>query len=256
VTLLSVEGLTKQFGGLVAVSDLSFAVERGEILGLIGPNGSGKTTVFNCIMSTDDVTDGRISFDGEDITDAPTHDVVERGVARVSQESNPIDVLSVGANIELFTLPNSLLLCALPDGVRERVADDQARDPAEYAARVDLADRLAETPDSLPHADVRRLEIAKALATEPDLLLLDEPFAGMNQTEIRALSEQIEAFRRDGTTVVIVDHNMRGLMQLVDRVVVLSSGEKLAAGTPEEIVEDERVQRAYLAGERAGVSNR
>jgi len=252
VTLLEIDGLTKRFGGLVAVDDLSFSVESGEIVGLIGPNGSGKTTVFNCIMSTYVPTEGRIQFNGHDVTDDKTYQIVNHGLSRVSQESNPIDLLSVGANIKLFTLPNSFLACALPDAILARRSDG-GPGILDHAERVGLGDKIEEKPGSLAHADVRRLEIAKALATDPDMLLLDEPFAGMNQAEIRELSEQIEQFREEGITMIVVDHNMRGLMQLVDRVVVLSSGQKLAEGEPEEIVDDEAVQEAYLAGEHGGI---
>ena len=240
MSLLSIDNLTKRFGGLTAVDDVSFAVDRGEILGLIGPNGSGKTTVFNCVMGVYDVTAGSVTFDGEEITDHKTHEVVNEGIARVSQESNPIDRYPVAGNIKLFTLPNSVF--SLYGGA----SDEEIYG---YAARVDLEDKLKETPDELPHADVRRLEVAKALATEPELLLLDEPFAGMNQAEIARLSEQIESLRDEGITIVVVDHNMSGLMRLVDRTVVLHNGAKLAAGVPEEIVENEAVQEAYLAGE-------
>ncbi|WP_049927863.1 ABC transporter ATP-binding protein [Halopiger goleimassiliensis] len=240
MSLLEIDGLTKRFGGLTAVDDVSFGVDRGEIVGLIGPNGSGKSTVFNCIMSVYDVTDGAIRFDGEEITDVSTHEVVNRGVARVSQESNPIERYSVAGNIKLFTLPNT---------VRSFYGGADEQEIYGYADRVGLGDKLEEQPDELPHADVRRLEIAKALATEPEVLLLDEPFAGMNQAEISTLAEQIEAMREEGMTMVVVDHNMSGLMSLVDRTVVLHNGSKLAAGLPEEIVEDESVQEAYLAGE-------
>ncbi|MFC4544323.1 ABC transporter ATP-binding protein [Halosolutus amylolyticus] len=240
MSLLDVDGLTKRFGGLVAVDDFSFEVDRGEIVGLIGPNGSGKSTVFNCIMGRYDVTAGSVRFDGDDITDDATHEVVDRGLSRVSQESNPIDRYPVAGNIKLFTLPNSVF------SFYGGASDEEIY---EYAARIDLEDKLQAMPDELPHADVRRLEIAKALATEPDLLLLDEPFAGMNQAEIDALATQIERFREEGMTMVVVDHNMGGLMDLVDRVVVLNNGEKLAAGSPERIAENERVQEAYLAGE-------
>ncbi|WP_265110447.1 ABC transporter ATP-binding protein [Halosolutus halophilus] len=240
MSLLDVSGLTKRFGGLVAVDDFSLAVDRGEIVGLIGPNGSGKSTVFNCIMSSYDVTEGTIRFDGDDITDDATYEVVNRGLSRVSQESNPIDLYPVAGNIKLFTLPNS---------IRSFHGGASDEEIYEYAARIDLEDKLHEMPDELPHADVRRLEIAKALATDPELLLLDEPFAGMNQAEIDELAAQIERFREDGMTMVVVDHNMGGLMDLVDRVVVLNNGEKLAAGSPEAIAENERVQEAYLAGE-------
>ncbi len=143
-------------------------------------------------------------------------------------------------NIRLFTLPNSIR--SLHGGA----SDEEIR---EYAARIDIEDKLHEMPSELPHADVRRLEIAKSLATEPELMLLDEPFAGMNQAEIGELAAQIERFREDGMTMVVVDHNMGGLMELVDRVVVLNNGDFLAAGTPAEIAADDAVQEAYLAGE-------
>ena len=240
MSLLEVDGLTKKFGGLTAVDDLSFEVDRGEILGVIGPNGAGKSTVFNCVMSRYTVTDGTIRFDGDDITDIRTHKIVNKGLSRVTQESDPIDLLPVGGNIKLFTLPNSLR--SLHGGASDR-------EIAGYASRVDLEDKLEETPDELPHADVRRLEIAKALATEPEMMLLDEPFAGMNAQEIGVLSEQIESLREEGMTMIVVDHNMSGLMKLVDRVVVIHNGAKLAEGTPEETAENEDVQEAYLSGE-------
>jgi len=240
VSKLEVDTLRKEFGGLVAVDDLSFDAAEGEILGLIGPNGSGKTTVFNCTMGIYDVTSGAVRYDGEDITDLNTHEIVNSGLSRVSQESNPIDMYPVAGNIKLFTLPNEIT--SLHGGA----SDEEI---AGYASRVDIQDKLQETPDELAHADVRRLEIAKALATEPEMLLLDEPFAGMNRQEVWKLSEQIEALRQNGMTLVVVDHNMSGLMDLVDRVVVLHNGSKLSEGTPEEIAEDERVQEAYLSTE-------
>lgn len=240
MSVLEVENLTKRFGGLVAVDDFSMSVDRGEIVGLIGPNGSGKTTVFNCIMSIYDVTEGTIQFDGDEITDHKTHEIVNKGLSRVSQESNPIDRYPVAGNIKLFTLPNSIR--SLHGGA----SDEEIYG---YAARIDIEDKLHEMPDELPHADIRRLEIAKALATEPEMMLLDEPFAGMNQAEIDELSAQIERFREEGMTMVVVDHNMGGLMELVDRVVVLNNGQKIAAGSPEDVADDDEVQEAYLAGE-------
>jgi branched-chain amino acid transport system ATP-binding protein len=241
---LTVENLTKEFGGLVAVDDLSFEVAEGEILGFIGPNGAGKTTVFNCIMGAYDVTGGRVTFQGEDITGRPTHEIVNRGLARVSQESNPIDSMTALENIRIYTLPNSGL--AFRGGAT-------AEEISEIAARVDLEDHLDTYPTSMPHADRRRLEIAKMIATEPDVLLLDEPFAGLNHEEVQRLSEQIRSLRDSGITIVIVDHNMKGLMNLVDRVVVINDGSLLTTGTPEEVAEDERVQDAYLAGETEAI---
>ena len=242
MSLFELDGLTKRFGGLTAVDDLSFSVDSGEIVGLIGPNGSGKSTVFNCTMGRYSVTDGSIHFDGEEITNYDTHEVVERGLSRVSQESNPIDAMTVAANIKLFTLPNSITTMR-GGGDEETIF--------EYAARVDIEDKLHEEPGSLPHADVRRLEVAKALATEPKMMLLDEPFAGMNQQEIDELVQKFAAFREEGMTMIVVDHNMGGLMRLVDRVVVIHNGVKIAEGDPDEIAENQDVRNAYLGSSEA-----
>ncbi|WP_299266447.1 ABC transporter ATP-binding protein [Halorientalis sp.] len=239
-TPLEVENLRKEFGGLVAVDDLSFEVNSNEILGFIGPNGAGKSTVFNCIMGVLSPTDGSVYLHSDEITGQDTHETVNQGLARVSQESNPFEEMTVEDNIRIFAVSNSPFAFSSNDD--EEVIRSLAR-------RMGLEDELGTLPDSLPHAGRRRLEIAKALATEPDILLLDEPFAGMNQAEIRDLSEEIRGFRDEGITLVVVDHNMRGLMQLVDRVIVLNEGRKLADGTPEEVADDERVQSAYLAGE-------
>ena len=240
---LSVDGLTKRFGGLTAVDDLSFGVREGEILGFIGPNGAGKSTVFNCIMGVYTPSEGRVVLHGEDVTGEDTHAIVNRGLARVSQESNPIPDRTAAENIRIFTLPNSL---------RSFRGGASREEIAAVAARVGIEAQLDVLPGSMAHADTRRLEIAKAVATDPDTLLLDEPFAGMNQAEIRDLSDQIRAFREEGITIVVVDHNMKGLMALVDRVIVLNKGTKLAEGAPEAMANDERVQQAYLAGSETG----
>ena len=240
---LSVDGLTKRFGGLTAVDDLSFGVRENEILGFIGPNGAGKSTVFNCIMGVYAPSEGRVNLHSEDVTGEDTHAIVNRGLARVSQESNPIPDRTAAENIRIFTLPNNL---------RSFRGGASREEIERIAATVGIEDQLDVLPGSMAHADTRRLEIAKAIATDPDTLLLDEPFAGMNQAEIRDLSDQIRSFREEGITIVVVDHNMKGLMALVDRVIVLNKGAKLAEGTPERIANDERVQQAYLAGSETG----
>jgi branched-chain amino acid transport system ATP-binding protein len=242
-TPLVVDDITKRFGGLTAVNSLSFEVNENEILGFIGPNGAGKTTVFNCIMGDYELTSGDVYFGGENITGWDTHDIVNSGLSRVSQESNPLEDMTVRKNIRMFTLPNSVL------AFRGGGSDEEIR---EIAAQVGLEERLDMYPDALPHADRRRLEIAKAIATNPEMLLLDEPFAGLNQAEIETLSEQIRSFRDEGKTIIVVDHNMKGLMALVDRVIVINDGQLLMAGTPDEVAEDERVQQAYLAGDIEG----
>jgi len=235
--LLAVDGLTKRFGGLVAVDDLSFTVERGEILGVIGPNGAGKSTVFNCVVGQYDVTDGRVTFADDDVTDWDTHDIVNAGLARVSQHSRPFDAMTVRENIHLFTVPNSVL--AFRGGASDEAVGD-------IAALVGIDDALDERPPDLTHEYTRRLEIARALATDPELLLLDEPFAGFTQEEVRDLRASIETINDDGTALVVVDHNMRGLMALVDRVVVVHDGALLTSGTPEEIADDDTVADVYL----------
>ncbi|MCR4404008.1 MAG: ABC transporter ATP-binding protein [Candidatus Acetothermia bacterium] len=239
-SVLELERLRKTFGGLVAVNTLSFAVEEGEILGFIGPNGAGKTTVFNLIMGSFKPDSGRIIFKGRDITGWRTYRVVNCGIARVFQLSRFLRHKTVFENIEISTIQNRIF-------ARE---NRQARERKilQAAELVGLGEDLWKLPGALPHASLRRLEIAKAIATDPELLLLDEPFAGLSAAEVEEVSGVIGKFRESGRTVVLVDHNMRGVMRLVDRVVVICFGEKLAEGTPAEVAANPQVQEAYLAG--------
>jgi branched-chain amino acid transport system ATP-binding protein len=240
VSILKLTRLGKSFGGLVAVNGLSFSVAEGEILGFIGPNGAGKTTVFNLIMGVLRPDSGRIAFKGQDITGWRTYRVVNAGIARVFQLSRYLGHKTVFENIEISTIQNGIF-------ARE---DRRARQRLilQASGLVGLSEELERFPSFLPHASLRRLEIAKAIATDPELLLLDEPFAGLGAAEVEEVSQVIAKLRREGRTIVVVDHNMRGVMRLVDRVVVISFGEKLAEGTPEEVARDPRVQEAYLAG--------
>lgn len=239
--VLDVVDLTKRFGGLTAVDAVSFGVPEGEILGLIGPNGSGKSTLFNCIMSKYAVTAGSVVYRGEDITGLPTHEIVNRGIAIMNQESNPIESMTVRENIELYRLPNSIF------GARTALDDAGTVDIASIFA---LEDKIDRTADSLNHVDVRRLELAKAMATNPEFLLIDEPFAGLNRSESKLVAEQIRSVHQHrSSSMIIVDHNVQDLLDLVSRVVVLNKGEKLAAGSPENIVASEAVQEAYFGGE-------
>lgn len=238
--ILWLERLRRSFGGLVAVNDLSFAVEEGEILGFIGPNGAGKTTVFNLIMGVLKPDSGRINFSGADITNWPTYRVVNAGVARVFQLSHYLRHKTVFENIEISTIQNGIF--ARDDRrSRERLV-------LQASELVGLTEELQKQPSSLPHASLRRLEIAKAISCDPRLLLLDEPFAGLGAGEVEEISQVIDKLREEGRTIVLVDHNMRGLMRLVDRVVVICFGEKLAEGPPQEVARDSKVQEAYLAG--------
>ncbi len=255
--LLRVEGLSKAFGGLQAVSDLSFHVREGEILGLIGPNGAGKTTAFHLITGMHKPDRGRIVFRGREITGWPPYRVVQAGIARTFQIPRPFPHKTIAQNVEIALLPNALFT------LRGRRRDRWAR-VAACCTRAGLCQTVghppaAHTPNgrcecwhtypgALPQAGLRKLEIAKALANDPHLLLLDEPFAGLTHREVEELSELVRELRAEGRTVVIVDHNMRGLMKLVERVVVIHFGHKLAEGTPEEVAENPAVQEAYLAG--------
>ncbi|WP_435076627.1 ABC transporter ATP-binding protein [Halococcus sp. AFM35] len=240
--LLVLQNVTKRFGGLTAVDDLSFAVERGEILGFIGPNGAGKSTTFNCVTGTYPPTEGTVWYDGEDTTGDAAHEMVKRGLARTFQSFRPLSDRSVLDNVTLALTPDKLLtLSGLRGKTRER-----ARAICE---RVGLGDRVELTPSELPHAGLLRLELARALATDPDLLLIDEPFAGLSSGEVETVSQLLTELREEGLTLVVVDHNMRGLLSLIDRAIVIRFGSKLAEGTPEEIRANEEVQKAYLGGD-------
>lgn len=240
--LLVIDDLTKKFGGLTAVDHLSFAVEEGEILGFIGPNGAGKSTTFNCVTGTYPPTAGTVYYRGEDVTGQPAYRMVKRGMARTFQSFRPLRDRTVVENVQLALVPDRLFSMA---GLR-----GETREQAEaLCERVGLGDRLGQTPGELPHAGMLRLELGRALATEPDLLLIDEPFAGLSGPEIAEISELLTELREEGITMVVVDHNMRGLLQLIDRAIVINFGAKLAEGTPEAIRNDPAVQEAYLGGE-------
>ncbi len=237
--LLVLENVTKRFGGLTAVDDLSFAVEEGEILGFIGPNGAGKSTTFNCVTGTYPPTAGTVWYRDENVTGKPVHGMVNRGLARTFQSFRPLEDRSVLDNVALALTPNELFSLS---GLR----NETHRRAMAICERVGLADRATRSPSELPHAGLLRLELGRALATDPDLLLVDEPFAGLSDGEVERVSELFTELRGDGLTLVIVDHNMRGLLSLIDRAIVIRFGSKIAAGTPEEIRRDEQVREAYL----------
>ncbi|MFC7177525.1 ABC transporter ATP-binding protein [Halosegnis marinus] len=240
--VLVADGLTKRFGGLTAVDDLSFAVEEGEILGFIGPNGAGKSTTFNCITGRYPPTEGRVYYRGEEVTGAESYDMVKAGLARTFQEFRPFSDRTVLRNIQTALVPDELFSTS---GLR----GETRQQAIELCERVGLGDDLYRTPSELPHAGMLRLELGRAMATDPDLILVDEPFAGLAEAEVKQLSALLEELRGAGTTLVVVDHNMRGLLSLIDRAVVINFGAKIAEGTPEEIRADPEVQEAYLGGE-------
>jgi branched-chain amino acid transport system ATP-binding protein len=232
--LLEVRNVTRRFGGLVANSDVSLVVEEGEILGLIGPNGAGKSTLFNLIAGLYPPTSGNIVFAGEEITRLAAPARCARGIARTFQVVRSFDSMSVVENVVVGALMRHA-------GARE--ARQKALETLELTGLLARADAPAV---ALTPPEKRRLEIARSLATEPKLLLLDEALAGLTPSEARAGVELVRDIRRQGVTIVMVEHVMEVVMPLVDRAVVLDLGKVLAQGLPAELVRDERVIEAYL----------
>ncbi len=234
MALLEVAELTKDFGGLRAVSKLSFVVEPGEILGLIGPNGAGKTTVFNLITGFHRATGGRVILDGASVLGLKPHAVTRRGIARTFQFVKPFPKLSVRENVTLAAFMR------LP---ARRNAEAEAE---RLLARVGLAAKLDGPASDLTLAEQKRLEMARALATRPRLLLLDEPMGGLNPREVDEASRLVREIRDGGVTVVLVEHVMKAIMRISDRVVVIHHGEKIGDGPPDRIARDPGVVAAYL----------
>jgi branched-chain amino acid transport system ATP-binding protein len=234
--LLEIDGLSKNFGGLRAVNGLSFAVREREILGLIGPNGAGKSTVFNLINGVFAPDQGRVTFTGADLTGKPPYRVARHGLARTHQIVQPLADLTVLENCTVGACFG-----------RENLPLHRARAVArEVAVFVGLEDRLAMPAAQLTIAGKKRLELARALAAQPLLLLLDEVLAGLNPTEIERMLTVIRSIRERGVSILIIEHLMQAIMGLSDRIVVLNSGQKLAEGTPAEIANNAAVIEAYL----------
>lgn len=240
MALLEVENLTVAFGGLVAVHGLSFHVDEGEILGIIGPNGAGKTTVFNAVTGFVHIRSGRIRFAGRDITRHPVHPRCWLGIARTFQLMQPVQEMTVAENI----LTGILYGRGHPPPRVE--AHRQARSLAEMLG---LGDRYLSLACGLTTADQKRLEVARALATQPRLLLLDEVMAGLTPAETEQTADLIRALPRRGVTVVLIEHVMWAVRNLCSRVLVMHFGEKLAEGSYDEVASDPRVLEAYLGEE-------
>ncbi len=238
--IIEARGLTKRFGGLVAVKNIGFEIAGGEILGLIGPNGSGKSTVMKLVMGIERPNAGSVTLNGVDVAGWPTHRIARQGIGIVFQHSRPLHRQTVLENIKLALLPDSLV---------RLIADPQVEARArEIAHRVGLGPVLDRRPGTLPFADLRRMEMAKALARNPKVVLVDEPFAGLTAAEVADFSALIDGFRRDGRAVLLVDHNVKSVAALVDRVLAMYLGERIAEGTAEEVMRDETVRRVYLGG--------
>jgi branched-chain amino acid transport system ATP-binding protein len=241
--ILVIDGLTKKFGGLTAVDDLSLIVTEGEILGFIGPNGAGKTTTFNCVTGLHAPEQGDIYFNGENITNWSTPKIVRSGLSRTFQNPRPIDQFTVKKNILFGALDNTLLSY-------QRYSDEMHAKVEDVCFSVGFSSSdLTKLPEELSYGGLIRLELARALVQEPDLLLIDETFAGLTATEVAEFVSIFENLRDDEYTFLIIDHNMQGLLEVIDRAVVISFGKKIAEGTPVEITEDPKVRKAYLGSE-------
>ena len=237
---LEVRRLTKRFGGLVAVKGIGFDIRAGEILGLIGPNGSGKSTVIKLIMGIERADAGTVKLDGMDIRGWPSHRIARAGVGIVFQSSRPLRRQTVLENIKLALLPDSLLRLAADPSV-----DVNARAIAE---RVGLRAVMHRHPSALAFADLRRMEMAKAIARNPKVVLIDEPFAGLTAAEVGAFSQLMHGLREEGRAVLLVDHNVKSVAALVDRVLAMCLGEGVAEGTAESVMRNETVRQVYLGG--------
>lgn len=250
MSLLKLEQATIRFGGLVAVNSVSFELEKGDLFGLIGPNGAGKTTCFNMITGVYAPTSGKITFDGRDITGTPSNKIAKQGICRTFQNIRLFSSLSALENVVVggflrhkTSLASALLY--LPSAINE--TEELKQKALELLDLVDLRDVADTRSRDLPYGKQRRLEIARALATQPKLLLLDEPAAGMNPQEKMELLEMVKKIRDVlGVTVLLIEHDMKFVMNLCERILVLDHGEEIAQGPPSEIRSNPKVIAAYL----------
>jgi branched-chain amino acid transport system ATP-binding protein len=249
MAILDVQGITKRFGGLTAVNNVSFSVEKNAIQSVIGPNGAGKSTLFKLISSFVAPTSGRVNYDGQTITGLPPHEVARRGVVRTFQETTIFKEMTALQNVivahQLRCRASSIGIYFSSAAARadEERFRDSANEILDYLGLSSVKNMLAR---NLPHGHLRALGIAVAMAAEPKVLLLDEPFSGMNVEETDAAVKLVRGIRDRGVTIVLVEHDMAAVMRISDKIVVLNFGTKIAEGTPAEVQQNEAVIGAYL----------
>jgi branched-chain amino acid transport system ATP-binding protein len=249
MAILDIQGITKRFGGLTAVNNVSFSVEKGAILSVIGPNGAGKSTLFKLISSFLTPTSGRVSYNGHTITGLAPHEVARRGVVRTFQETTIFKEMTALQNV---IVAHQLRCRATSLGIYFSSAAARADEERFHQSATEILDYLGLSTvkhmlaRNLPHGHLRALGIAVAMAAEPKVLLLDEPFSGMNIEETDAAVKLVQGIRERGVTIVLVEHDMSAVMRISDKIVVLNFGTKIAEGTPTEVKRDEAVIGAYL----------
>jgi branched-chain amino acid transport system ATP-binding protein len=238
--ILRTEGLTKRFGGIVAVNEVTIAVRKGEMMGIIGPNGAGKTTLFSLISGMEKPDEGRVLFEGRDVTGLKPYHLNKLGLVRTFQIVRPFKSLTVLQNL------------LVPGTVKDRGLNNDRLD--ELLKSLGLADEKNLRTTYLTHGEMKKLEVARALASNPKLLLLDEPFGGLTYSEIEEVYNTLTTFRKDGLTIVIIEHRLRELMRMVERIAVMDQGRIIFDGVPVDVPKSEQVVKAYL-GTSGGFDN-